>query len=418
MLYQGKLAAQEPAGQNALAGETGMAFAMAVDEAVTQDGFKGMAVVLAEGEPEDKNKEKPDLNLCLSSISVLLAQGAYQVQQAADEAMDGNKTLSNVSGSMMEAEGQGHGNVSDVKGMAAREGVLPKPDVQGELTASMTVKKTVPQKAAMQEAAKAEAGKAAPEPVQRAAKEKSELDQAGFQDIQKLKAQSIVKAAQFVGNDSSREAVKTTPVNLERSAADIRQTAAVAKPDREKEKNVQIPNAGLVAAHKAVQALHAESTQHAADAAPENTVREENAAMQVARASVHALRRGMTEYRVRLSPEGLGDVEITVVTKGKAVSLSMRTDNEMARGLILDHADELRAELNQQNYQMSGLSVEVGTDGGNGAGFFTPRDHAGPVYDTGRTITDREAADSEEDRGPQADTKLVLPRNSTISYRI
>jgi flagellar hook-length control protein FliK len=302
--------------------------------------------------------------------------------------------------------------------MAARKSFLPKPDVPGELTAMNTAKDTALKETAVGEAIKAEAGDAAPGPVPKEAKEKSELDQAGFRNIQKPQAQSADKAAQFVGNDSAREAVKTSSGDLEKSTEAIRAMADVTKPDKEKEKAVQIPAAGLAAAHKTVQALHAESTQPAADAAPENTAREENAAMQVARASVHALRRGMTEYRVRLSPEGLGNVEVTVVTKGKAVTLSMRTDNEMARGLILDHADELRAELNGQNYQVSGLSVEVGMDGGNGSGFNAPGEHTGPVHDMGRQVADQEAADTAEGRGPQPDPRVILPRSSTISYRI
>ena len=433
MLVQGKLAAQDPAVQNSLAGETGMAFAVAVDEAGAQGGIKGMAGGKAQGgpdaitgaltqiEPADNDKKKLDLSQCLSGISALLAQGAYQIQQAADAAQAGKDTLANQSGSVMEEEGHGqtagvHTSVSG--GMAARAGCMAQPDMPGELTAMNTAKDTAPSYTAAEEVAKAAAGNAAPGQVQKAAKEKSDLDHTGFQNIQKPQAQGAVEAAQFMGNDSSREAVKTSSGDLEKNVLPIRTMAAAVKPDREKEKPVQLPAAGLAAAHRAAHALHAESTQSAADAAPENTVREENAAMQVARASVHALRRGMTEYRLRLSPEGLGDVEVTVVTKGKAVSLSMRTDNEAARGLILDHADELRAELNNQDYRVSGLSVEVGMDGGNGTGFFMPREHAGPAYDTGRLIYDREAADTAEDRGMQADTRRIMPRNSTISYRI
>ncbi len=403
---------------------------MAVDEAVAegrlmgtagvlpQDGIKGMAGGLAEVEPEEKDKGKLDVSVCLSSISALLTQGAYHIQQDAVAADD--QTLSFI-GNRTGDFGQGQaidGSAAGAVGAAAPEGFLSKTDTPGELPDFMTAKGSAPQKAAVEELAMANAGNAVPEPKLKAAKEKSEHNLEDFRIIQKHQAQSAAKAAQFVGNDPAREAVKPSPAELGEGALSIRGMAAFDKPDREKEKPVQIPAAGLVIAHKAEQIMHAEVAQSTKDVAPENTVREENAAMQVARASVHALRRGMTEYRVRLSPEGLGDVEVTVVTKGKAVSMSMRTENEVARGLILDHAGELRAELNQQNYQVSGLSVEVGLDGGNGAGFFAPREHAEPVFDTGRLIPDQEAADKAHDRGPQTDPRVILPRSSTISYRV
>jgi flagellar hook-length control protein FliK len=379
-----------------------------------------MSGVLAEGEPEEKDKGKLDLSLCLSGIPALYTQGAYQMQKAADAVTAGDQTLSSTCNQSAkdEVQGQSVGGSAAVKaGPIAPRELHNKPDAPAELAGFMTAKGSASKDSAVREPVKADAANAAAEPGPKAAKEKSELDQADFRNIQNPQTQSTAKAAQFMGIDPAREAVKPSSPDLGESAPVIRGMAALARQDKEKEKPVQIPAAGLVMARKAEQAIHAEGTQSAKDPAPENTVPEENAAIQVARASVHALRRGMAEYRVRLSPEGLGNVEVTVVTKGKAVTLSMRTDNEMARGLILDHADELRAELHQQNYQVSGLSVEVGTDGGNTAGFFTPREHAGTVLDKGRQITDQAAPDV-KDCGNNADPRAILPRSSTISYRI
>jgi hypothetical protein len=459
------MTAQELPDQNTLAGEAGAAFAMAVDEAVAQGGLKGMAGILAEGEPEKKDKGKLDLGLCLTDISALLMQGAYHIQQAADAAIADNNALPLKSGQAAAEAGQGQitgwsgagavgalapeeagqgqitgwsgagavgalapeeagqgqitgGSEAGAVGALAPEKILPKPDVLDELTAIKPVMGFTPHETATEEVAVVNAGNAAPGPVLEMAEEKNELDQADFRNIQKPQAQSAAKTAQFVGVDSAREAVKPSAGDLVENVSAIRGMAAFIKPDREKEKPVQIPASDLVMAYKAEQTLHAEGAQPARDAAQENTVREESAAMQVARAAVHALRRGMTEYRVRLSPEGLGEVEVTVVTKGKAVSLSMRTDNEMARGLILDHADELRTELSQQNYQVSGFSVEVGMNSGNGTGFFASREHTGPAFDTGRMIQDNEADGAAADREPRVDRRLILPRSSTISYRI
>ena len=126
----------------------------------------------------------------------------------------------------------------------------------------------------------------------------------------------------------------------------------------------------------------------------------------------------MAEYRIRLSPEGLGDVEVTVVAKGRAVSLSLRTENETAKGLILNHADELRAELSAQEYQVSGLSVEVGMDSRGGAGFLDAREYAEAASDNGRAAGLRDAAPMQDEIGPQADARRILPKSSTISYRV
>jgi flagellar hook-length control protein FliK len=415
------MTAQELPGQNALEGEEGAAFAMAVDEAAAQGGLKEMVGILAEVEPEKKDKRELDLSLCLSNISAMLMQGAYHIQQAEDTVITDNQTLSLKGGQVPEEAGKEQitgRNAAKTVGALSPQDILPKPDVPGELTAFTMAKDITPQEKATEEVARANAGNATPEPALEMAEEKNELDQADFRNIQKPQAQSAAKTAQFVGVGSAREAVKPSPGDLVENVSANRGMAAFIKPDKEKEKPVQIPAADLAIAFKAEQTLHAETAQSTRDAAQENTVREEGAAMQVARASVHALRRGMTEYRVRLSPEGLGEVEITVVTKGKAVSLSMRTDNEMARGLILDHADELRAELNQQNYQVSGFSVEVGMNGGSGTGFLASREHAEPSFDTGRMIPDQEAAGSDANREPRADSRLILPRSSTISYRI
>lgn len=434
MFAPGRKAAQEPAGQNVLAGEACGAFAMAVDEAAAegmlkgaagvlpQNGIKGKAGVLEEGELEEKDKGKLDVSVCLSGISALLSQGAYHMQQ--DAVIAGDQTLSFIKNQAAEDSSQGQAVGGSAAGAAsavssaAPEGFLPNTDAPGELPDFLTAKGSAPKEKAVEELVKVYAEDAVPEPTLKAAKEKSELDQKDFRDIQKTQAQNSAKAAQFVGNDSAREAVKLSSADFKESDSAFRGMAAFVKPDKEKEKPVQIPAEGQVMIHRTEQIVHAESAHSTQNIAPENTVQEENAAMQVARASVHALRRGMTEYRVRLSPEGLGDVEVTVVTKGKVVSLSMRTDNEVARGLILDHADELRSELRQQDYQVSGLSVEVGMDSRNGAGFYAPREHAEPVFDSGRQIPDQEAADKAHDHGPKTGQRIILPRSSTISYRV
>jgi flagellar hook-length control protein FliK len=427
------MALQEPAGQNALAGEEVTAFAMAVDEAVAQGELKGIAGVTAQGElmeiegvmtgtepAEKKDKDKLDAGLCASFIPALLAPGVYQIQQSVESVIADQQPSSLTGNEAAENKEQMLAIGGSASGSAVQEAFLPKSVAPEELNGFMTAKDSVLKETTVGKPAMPENTNTVPEQVLKAAKEKSELDHADFMDVQKTQAQSSAKAAQFVGNGSARETVNPMVSDFDERVHAIRGMAAIVKQDKDKGKNVQMPAVGLVMVQKAEQiahAAHTEGTQSAKDAAPENAAREENAAMQVARASLHALRRGMTEYRVRLSPEGLGDVEVTVVTKGKTVSMSMRTDNEAARGLILGHADELRTELNQQDYHVSGLSVEVGTDSGNGAGFFMPKEHTEPMFETGRLASDQDSADTSDARG-QPDSRVIMPRSSTISYRV
>ncbi len=429
---QGRLAAQEMTGQSNLAGEAGTAFAMAVGEAGTAyahavgeaellDGIECTMGGLAEGELKGQEKEQPDDALSPSNITALLMMGAYHMHQAADvdvpiekvpvgeakAAPFGNDPIS------QESLPGGGLKGSIAPGNISKSVLMPKRDDASGLATTSRDKAALPQTMA------AEAGIPIPVLAHTAAKGMDELDQADFKDIRKLQEQGTAKAAQPVGIDSAREAVMPIKgMTGESVKAILEPEENSQKANGDKAKPVQAPVSALFMTHAAAKALRAESMQAAPDMAPENTVREENVAMQVARASIRALGRGATEYRIRLSPEGLGEVEVTVVAKGKAVSLSMRTDNEAARGLILGHADELRAELGQQSYQVEGLSVEVGMNSGNGAGFFAHRDHADPAHGQRRTMMDQEPSTAQAAQGPQMKRRQPMPRSGTINYRV
>jgi hypothetical protein len=107
---------------------------------------------------------------------------------------------------------------------------------------------------------------------------------------------------------------------------------------------------------------------------------------------------------------------VKVISSESTVSFAIRTDNDTAKGLILGHADELKAELNAQNYQVGGLSVEVGTDskGGTAFSFQEPADHA-PGQHNG---SPGENSTAQAALNPQTAAGKYVPRNSTISYRI
>ncbi len=411
-LVQGRMAAQEASGQNSGAGEAETAFSMAVGEAAAQGGLKEAADAPAEGESEENGRKKLESSLDLSSISVLLLHGAYHLQQVAD-AQAGEDHLLYGGRQMAEEALSVNGPAGGAVLGPAPEEMMRGADVSGDLAASHTEESSNVAGMAM-----ADAGMAVPEPISETAKGMDGLEQADLQDIQELQAKSAPSAAQSVGIDSAREALSLSN-DVTSGQLEAAQGPSALKADKEKEKPLQLSALAMAAAHRTEQAMHTESMQSTPEMTPENAAREENVAMQVARSSVLALRRGMAEYRVRLSPEGLGEVEVTVVAKGKEVSLSLRTDNEVARGLILDHADELRAELDKQNYQVNGLSVEVGTDSGNGGGFFASGDHAAPMFEMGQhRISGQDAAAIPAVNGQQADPRMIMPRSSTITYRV
>ncbi len=413
---QGRIAVQETSGNSAV-GET--AFAMAVDEATVQGGLKEIADVLAEGEPEEGEKKKPEKVPDLSGIPAILLQGAYHLQQVMDAEAPDEKTLPYKSRRMTEAALPGNG----LAGVAVSEEAVNQADVPGWPAAFQTennpgLLEAAKAKAATDKAEIADVGNPAPESILGTAKGMDELDQTSFRNIQKLQVKSTPSAAQPLGIDTAPEVVKPSTAATAADAHVSSEPLNDVKAGKEKEKPFKIPALAMEAAYRTEQAIHTESMQSTPEMAPENTSREDNVAMQLARSSVRALKRGMAEYRVRLSPEGLGEVEVTVITKGKAVSLSLRTDNEVARGLILDHADELRAELDKQNYQVNGLSVEVGMDSGNGAGFFASREHTAPVFEPDHMASRQEAALLPAANGQQADPRMIMPRSSTINYRV
>ena len=180
----------------------------------------------------------------------------------------------------------------------------------------------------------------------------------------------------------------------------------------------EAPIAASVAVKGAAFIQQAQDAQAVQSAASETAVREEPPALQVAKATMAALKRGATEYKLRLKPEGLGQVDVTVSAKGSEITLSMKTDNEAAKGLILGHADELRTELRAQNYQINGLTVEVGMDNQGGSESFASGQHAQQAFERGRTTAEQPYTQPAETQAPLQQRPQPAPRSGTINYRI
>jgi len=431
---QGRVAVAELTGQNSLADEAGTAFATSLCVASGQVAPEGLAEGIPDDVTEEKVKEeKLGLNLCLSYVSVLLTHGIQPINRTVEEAVPAMQVTPLENGPLLEtafirmdtADGS-----TPIGALVKTNMFSEQTDLNSEQTDLYSEQTDLygeqirlspdenSEAKAMVQTLTSETEKPQPNMALLTAKGKYELDQTDIKDARQLHAQGNAKAVEYVGNGFAREVLKSLPAAFGESVEKVRGQISAGKTGDEKAGLLESSTAAMVMAHRTENAQQEERAQAAAEIAPENTARKENAAMQVARASVLALKRGMTEYRVRLSPEGLGEVEVTVVSKGKMVSLSMRTDNEAARGLILGHADELRTELGNQNYQVNGLSVEVGMDSRNGAGFFGSREHAEPAFDHGPATTDHDTTSSSAAHELQTDSRPVTARSNIISYRI
>lgn len=97
--------------------------------------------------------------------------------------------------------------------------------------------------------------------------------------------------------------------------------------------------------------------------------READTAAQIFRATASALSRGETSYRLKLRPEGLGEVTVSISARDRELHLTMRTQSESTREIILNQIGELRLELASSDYHLSGFSVDVSGGGAGGEAF-------------------------------------------------
>jgi flagellar hook-length control protein FliK len=97
--------------------------------------------------------------------------------------------------------------------------------------------------------------------------------------------------------------------------------------------------------------------------------REVDTAAQLFRATTSALSRGETSYRLKLRPEGLGEVTVAISTRDRELHLTIRTQSESTREIILNQIGALKLELASSDYHLSGFSVDVSGGGAGGETF-------------------------------------------------
>ncbi len=97
--------------------------------------------------------------------------------------------------------------------------------------------------------------------------------------------------------------------------------------------------------------------------------READAAAQLFRATTTALARGETRYRLKLRPVGLGEVAVSISARDRELHLTIRTQSESTREIILNQIGALKLELASGEYRLSGFSVDVSGGGAGGEAF-------------------------------------------------
>ncbi len=407
ILTQGKTPVMtDDTAQNMLAADIGASFTVALDEASglnTQNSSPAFPNVAACEENQEEKKPSAALSLVAAMIAFSpqpIIQGAVQAE-IIQNAVTAHSGIQQIGFLQENAQGEAAGIAQSIAGTKA--GDLENADALPKIKAED--QNAIPndeQAAIYQDPAKVRTGKS---------EVRTELN----------KNEAFHKDEFFVKSlDGQNASVNSKGAEGFANAVMDAQTPRNVQGRRVKgadESPFDVPITAAAIAQRAEHMQQTQEAQAAQDIAPDSTAREEHAALQVARATVSAIKRGAAEYKLRLRPEGLGQVEVTVSTKGNEISLSMKTDNEDARGLILGHADELRAELRSQNFQVNGLTVEVSMDN-QGGGEFTSSRQSQETFDQGRVAMEQSQINQAEFQASSSGAQKPVPRSSTISYRV
>lgn len=392
--------------------------------------------VAGEGGPKEANaseaspgkEEKDDKNQDLCNALAFLMEDpqtmglaaepleiAAQALPKADGALEGQAAPRSAAPIVL-IQGAGQAVKLPVKAQAP---IVPGPAQEQAVKAPMEAPLKAPLKAPLEVPLEAMAGE-----QQAAPPEGSSAD--GLQAAKQDKAQSLPaaqvqtadKAVQAAQQGGAQEGLAKRSGEFQDHLEDARIKVFEGKPDDNKPRSDAVSPAAFALTHRPEQLHRTEGAQAAAQAQPTPPPAEESAARQVGKATLRAMGDGVSEYRLHLHPEGLGRVEVTLTAEHKTISLSMRTDNEAARALILDHAGELRAEMNSQDYQLGGLSVQVGAGSQGGAGFTASfGEQAGQGMAPSRLPNERGAQPAQAETVSQAAQRRYVP-NSVINYRI
>ena len=135
--------------------------------------------------------------------------------------------------------------------------------------------------------------------------------------------------------------------------------------------------------------------------------------------------RGGGTARLRLYPEQLGEVEITVSTRGNAVEVTIRAEEPVAQAAMLATREQLAEALGSRDLRMDGFSVGGGNradaGGGDASGSGAGQPNAGEREpgQPGQQHADRgEPAESGARATDPAASSLNAPHNAGVDLRV
>ena len=411
-MKQGWAAGIPPAAaQNAPEGAFGelleLAFMTVAGEGGLKDADAIGAGLVQENQKDKGDKDEKGLNLC-NAMALFMEDPQAMAQTIADTAGLAVQTLQQRAGALQDQAICANAATADLN-QGASQAVLGSANQGAAAVRGQAQALQMPSDVKAGE--QAAQGKSSADTLQA-----SKADKA--QNISAAQAQTADKALQVKElGAAAQEGLQKRSGGFQDHLENARIKVLDDKPGDDKAQTGSISPAAFGLEHRTEQVNSAEGAEAAAQTAPLDPSGDDSAAKQMGKATLRALRDGASEYRIQLHPEGLGRVEVTLVADHKTISLSMRTDNELARSLILDHAGDLRAEMNTQDYQLGALNVHVGTGSQGGTGFTAAfGEQAGQGMEARRGESGHDAQPHAQ-AAPQEIRRRYVPSNA-INYRI
>ena len=116
------------------------------------------------------------------------------------------------------------------------------------------------------------------------------------------------------------------------------------------------------------------------------------------------LESGRSVVRIDLHPEHLGELRISMETKGKEVSMQFTVENDNARTTVVAGLREITGTLSSLGWNVNGLAVNVSSGGvGNGRG-----DANGPQWGQSKNLSNT----------LPAEPHVSAPRQGTGEWRV
>lgn len=139
---------------------------------------------------------------------------------------------------------------------------------------------------------------------------------------------------------------------------------------------------------------------------------------QIVRSVKENLLQGRNEFTFRLKPRSLGEVTITLSLKEEKIEMSIKSETQSTKELILGRLGELRSELEASGYAVDSFNVETRAQGSAdlGAGAYSQPRETGQGGYRHQPPIDKRGRQGGGDGQSEAAARRVL-RSGIINYR-